>query len=337
MSGQVESFTFSPALPLDRTSLGALREVAESALAGGARRLILNLDGLEVLEAPAISGLIAVLRLARERGAEVHLAVSHPGILGTLKVTGLDKLFAVGPPPATSEVQVAARPAKRLRARPAVTASAVVLAAALVLGARATATTDPAPPPSEIVTHLTTLNPAMRTYQARLSVDFQLRTFPYIGEHLEGTTYFKRPGSYEVVFSKVPSYAKGFDKLYTDAGDPSSWERRFNMSVVGERSFNGHRDLVMRLVQRVRGMIDHEDVLVDPRTWHVDNMEWHYYNGGVISMSQEYELVDGFSVMKAQHATIRIPFVHASAEGRYNDYRTNVPIDDAVFTKESHA
>ena len=62
-------------------------------------------------------------------------------------------------------------------------------------------------------------------------------------------------------------------------------------------------------------------------------MEWHYYNGGVISMTQDYQSVNGFNVLKAQHATIRIPYIHASAEGRYDGYRTNVAIDDAVFTR----
>ena len=63
-------------------------------------------------------------------------------------------------------------------------------------------------------------------------------------------------------------------------------------------------------------------------------MEWHYYNGGVISMSQEYQSVAGFMVLAKQHATIHIPFVHAAAEATYGDYRTNVAIDDSIFTRE---
>ena len=53
-------------------------------------------------------------------------------------------------------------------------------------------------------------------------------------------------------------------------------------------------------------------------------------------MSQEYERVGGFDVLAKQHATIRIPFVHAGAEAVYNDYQTNVSIDESVFTRTKH-
>jgi hypothetical protein len=176
-------------------------------------------------------------------------------------------------------------------------------------------------------------NPSLRSYQARVHVDVQMQSFPFLAPQLEGTTYFKRPNNFEVVFDRVPSYAKGFERLYADIGDPSSWERRFNLSVVGDRTVNGHRDVVIRLVQKVRGMIDHQDVAIDASTWHVDEMAWHYYTGGVISMTQAFQDVGGSSVLLSQHATIRIPHVRAVADARYTDYHTNVAIDDAVFAK----
>jgi hypothetical protein len=176
----------------------------------------------------------------------------------------------------------------------------------------------------------------MSSYQASIDVVVRLRSFPYLSKSLTGTTYFKRPDNYEVVFDSVPSVAKGFDKLYSDIDDPTSWNRRFVLSLAGEKSVDGHRDVVIRLVQRVRGMIDHEDVAIDPATWRIDSMEWFYYNGGTIAMSQSFESVGGFSVVAAQHATIRIPYVHAAADAVYSDYKTNVAIDDSVFTKVKH-
>ncbi|MFY9781140.1 MAG: hypothetical protein WAJ85_11605 [Candidatus Baltobacteraceae bacterium] len=226
-------------------------------------------------------------------------------------------------------------PAAALRSRRARALGAALLATASGLvgtPGRAAPETDPA----ALVARVEEQNAGMRSYQARISVDLQMRNFPYIAVHLDGTTYFKRPGNYEVVFERVPSYAKGFDRLYSDVGDPSSWASRFTMSLAGEKTFNGHSDVVVRLVQKVRGMIDHEDVAIDPDAGRIDNMEWHYYNGGVISMSQDYATVGGFSLLARQHATIRIPYVHASAEAVYTDYHTNVAIDDSVFTKEKH-
>jgi len=187
--------------------------------------------------------------------------------------------------------------------------------------------------PSQIVQHVIEANPSLRSYQARVHVDVRMTSFPFIAPHLDGATYFKRPNNYEVVFERVPSYAKGFDRLYSDIGDPSNWDRRFTMAVVGGRDVNGHHDVVLRLVQRVRGMIDHQDVAVDPANWRVDAMEWHYYNGGTIAMTQTFGSVGGFDVLTGQHVSIAIPHVRAVAEGRYFDYHTNVAIDDAVFTK----
>ena len=111
---------------------------------------------------------------------------------------------------------------------------------------------------------------------------------PFLNPTLEGTTYFKRPGNYEIVFVEVPSYARGIDKLYSDAGDPAGWDKRFVMSFAPDQTYNGHRTIVIRLVQRVRGMIDHEDVQIDPRTWTIEKMTYFYYNGGTIALEQTY-------------------------------------------------
>jgi predicted small secreted protein len=160
-----------------------------------------------------------------------------------------------------------------------------------------------------------------------------LKSFPYFAQHLYGTTYFKRPDNFEVVFDRVPSYAKGFEKLYSDIGDPTNWHKRFQIVRAGERIVDGHRDIVLRLTLVQRGMIDHEYVMVDPVKWHIDQMEWSYYNGGLISMTQDFRQEGEFMILAAQHATIRIPHISAAAEASYRDYHTNVAIDDAVFTK----
>ena len=73
---------------------------------------------------------------------------------------------------------------------------------------------------------------------------------------------------------------KGFDKLFTDVGDPSSWEKRFVVTLDGRARVQRPQDIALRLVQRVRGMIDHETVLVDPATWTIDQIRYDYYNGG---------------------------------------------------------
>jgi hypothetical protein len=129
--------------------------------------------------------------------------------------------------------------------------------------------------------------------------------------------------------------ASGFEKLYTDAGDPSNWEKRFIITNDGQATFAGHGDIALRLVQRVRGMIDHETVLVDPATWSIDQIRYDYYNGGSITMSQSFRELGGYLLLTSQRADIKIPHIRAVANGTYTDYQTNVAVDPAVFEKNN--
>jgi hypothetical protein len=162
-----------------------------------------------------------------------------------------------------------------------------------------------------------------------------LQSFPYISANARGTAYFKRPDNYEVVFEELPSYAKGMTRVYTNLGDPAGWSRRFDLSLVGENEFRGHRDVVLELVDKVQGNVLRTDVSIDPDAWHVDEVVWHYRNGGTIAMSQDFAHIGAFDLIAAQHATIRVPNLHIAAEARYDDYQTNVAVDDAVFERNN--
>jgi len=332
VSGTLEA-TFSLPTTVTAESLSGLRAQILQGARDGLRQVRLDLNGLAVLDAAVISTLISILRDVRGVGGDVVLRTDRRPILDTLRVTGLDKVFGLERGGSATQLPArAAAAARKPRRMRWVASLAAFVSGGLILALPASAGTETNA--ADVVRNVLSQNPDMHTYQSRVSVDFHLQSFPYLSQHLDGMTYFKRPDNFEVVFRRVPTYAKGFDKLYSDIDDPTSWERRFDMSVVGEREVAGHRDLVLRLIQKVRGMIDHQDVAVDPSTWRIDNMEWHYYNGGVISMSQDFMRVGDFNVLAAQHATIRIPYVHAAADARYDGYQTNVALDDAIFTKE---
>jgi anti-anti-sigma factor len=313
--------------------LQGLRAEVARTIEHGARNIAVDIDDVGQLDSPVISTLVSILREAREHGAVVTLRAARTSILDTLRVTALDRVFTIAAPDAARDPLPLPPATKNRRVVAAFAAGLLALTWALA-GGRASAGDEPSG--LDLVNNVIGSSSAIESYQASMSVDVHLRSFPYISQHLDGTTYFKRPDNFEVVFRDVPSYAKGFDKLYSDIDCPNDWARRFVISLVGRATVDGHQDFVVRLVQRVRGMIDHEDVDIDPATWHIDRMEWTYYNGGVISMSQEYQDVGGFSVLARQHATIHIPFVHAGADAVYSDYKTNVAIDDSIFTRNKH-
>jgi len=184
-----------------------------------------------------------------------------------------------------------------------------------------------------IVQKMIERNPDLRTFQARIHVDVRMLSFPFYSPKLDGTSYFKRPDNYQVVFDRVPPFARGLDHFFSDLADPSTWERRFDITVEGRPEVNGRRVIQMKLVAKIRGMIDHTDTYVDPGTYEVVRLQWHYYNGGVITMDQTYRSVGTFNMLWGQHAEIHVPHIRAVADSQYSEYHTNIAVSDSVFTE----
>jgi hypothetical protein len=294
--------------------------------------------GGDLLSTQTISTLITALRMLREMGGAIELRGESEGVRAVIMLNGLDRVFAFPLVPDDGAERSGRLPRKGSRIGRAARAAAATLA--LLVGlpglqAPAKAAVSDTTDPNVILERVNERNPNLSSYQSRLHVDIRLISFPYIGQHLDGSTYFKRPANYEVVFDRVPSYAKGFEKLYSDVGDPSNWDRRFVITYSGERPFENRTDIELYMVQRVRGMIDHETVLIDPNAWTIDQIRYDYYNGGTITMTQHFSDIAGYTMLSSQTADIKIPHIRAIANGTYTDYQTNVAISDAVFTKKN--
>jgi hypothetical protein len=294
-------------------------------------RLRLLLSG-DALPAETIAGLVTGLRRLREFGGAIEVRPESVAVRDALTLTGLEHVFAFPLDPDETT------PRRRHFGFGARVAAALFVLVATAIGFPAIADETDTPvgvvDPTIVLEKVTERNPSLSSYEGRLHVDVHMDSFPFIGTHLDATAYYKRPANYEVVFDRVPALAKGFDKMFTDAGDPSGWERRFVVTYQGQQPFRGHPDLVLKMVQRVRGMIDHETVLVNPSAWSIDSIRYDYYNGGHITMTQTFRDVGGYSMLAEQDAEIAIPYARARAHGVYTDYRTNVALDDSVFTKK---
>jgi hypothetical protein len=302
---------------------------AVDALLAGERsapRLQVVLDG-DRLPDDTVAALVTGLRRLREYGGAIEVKPDSAGVRDALALNGLNRVFAFPLDP-----DAAPRSSRRLLNRLTAAGFAAILA---LTGVPARAAADHPTDPAAILARVEERNPSLNTYQGRLHVDLRMTSFPFLRQHLDGTTYYKHPSNYEVVFDKVPALAKGFDKMFSDVGDPSNWEKKFAITYEGEREYNGRKALQLRMVQRVRGMIDHETVLIDPATWTIDSIRYDYYNGGHITMTQTFRDVGGYSMLAEQHAEIAIPYAKAVAHGTYSDYKTNVAVDDAVFTKKN--
>jgi outer membrane lipoprotein-sorting protein len=174
-------------------------------------------------------------------------------------------------------------------------------------------------------------NPSLESYRARVHVNVRLLSFPFLAPKLDGTSYYHRPDKYEVVFDRMPSYAKGFQRLFDDVGDAAAWEKDQNIALDGMRDLDGRSVIVLRLTKKIHSdILDHTLAYVDPSSFELLQMEWYYTSGGKITMTQQYRELGGYSVPAAQHATIEIPHVHAVADASYEAYQTNVAADDGA-------
>jgi anti-anti-sigma regulatory factor len=315
----------------DANARAEFSQAVETLLAerSAAPRLIVKLSG-ETLPAEVVATFVGGLRQLREVGGAIAIEPASPAIRDAMALYGLDRVFALPIDPERA-------PRSRRHGWVPRLAAVSMMIVGLITGGwplKADAQTDAqAPDPALVLARVIERNPNLSSYQGRLHVDIRLQSFPFIREHLDATTYYKRPSNYEVVFDKLPAYAKGFERLYTDIGDPSNWAKRFIITADGEADFNRHRDVALRLVLRNRGMIDHETVLVDPSTWTIDQIRYDYYNGGAITMSQQFQSVGGYLLLISQRADIAIPHIRAVAYGTYSAYQTNVAVNDTVFEK----
>jgi outer membrane lipoprotein-sorting protein len=206
--------------------------------------------------------------------------------------------------------------------------SAVMLAAGFAVPASAESSS-----PAPILAGMAARNPSLQSYQARVHVNVHMLNFPWLSPKLDGTSYFKRPDRYEVVFDRVPSYAHGINKLFADIDDVAAWLKDWNIAYDGVKTVDGHPLYALHMTKKIYSdQIKDTVAYIDPANFQVMRMDWHYRNGGTITMTQTYRRQGQYNVVATQHADISIPHVHAVADATYGEYQTNVAVNDAVFT-----
>ncbi len=176
-------------------------------------------------------------------------------------------------------------------------------------------------------------NVGLNSYQVRVHVHMRTE-IPFYSPNLEGTAYFKRPDNFAVIFDRVPSYGRGFQKLFDDVGDPTGWEKDSNIKLQGMGELDGRPMIVLVLTKKIYSdQIKDTVVYVDPVSYELPEMDWHYTNGGTIVMQQYYSTEHGFNLVSRQHVDIHYR-VRATGDSQYDSYQTNVALSDSVFQKQ---
>lgn len=80
---------------LDIATTPTVRSAIDAAIAGGSKRIIVDLTGLNFIDSTGLGVLIGGLRRSRENGGRVVLVATEGRILRLLRVTGLVRIFQV--------------------------------------------------------------------------------------------------------------------------------------------------------------------------------------------------------------------------------------------------
>jgi len=182
----------------------------------------------------------------------------------------------------------------------------------------------------DVLAKMTARNAGLNSYAVRVYVHMHT-SIPFYSPNLDGTTYFKRPDNFAVVFDRVPGYLKSFQKLFDDIGDPTGWEKDSNIALAGSAVIDGRSLLKLVMTKKIYSdQIKDTIAYVDPNSYEVAEMRWEYTNGQAIVMKQYFQTENGFSVVTRQDVDGNRR-IHATGEAQYETYKTNVPVADSVF------
>lgn len=160
------------------------------------------------------------------------------------------------------------------------------------------------------------LNQTLPDFTFNVDVAMRMRTFPWLGFHMEGAGKYEQGKQYSVHFTKLPWFAP---RPQHDADlsmlEPAMWPSRFTYQKTGEEDGNTLFDL--------RSLEDptltNATVTLGPQ-WCARKVHAVYNDGSQIDMNVKYNSVDGFMVPASLTATINVPHASLSANGVFKDY-----------------
>jgi len=80
---------------VDVANVAQVREAALKLLAGGAKRLVIDLSETEYLDSSGLGMLVGLLKRLKEAGGEMAIAGAQPRVRRLFDITGLKQIFAL--------------------------------------------------------------------------------------------------------------------------------------------------------------------------------------------------------------------------------------------------
>lgn len=160
-------------------------------------------------------------------------------------------------------------------------------------------------------------------YSADLELHVKLRSFPFIGLTVHGTSEYRRPGQYRYLLQNVPRIAGKFHDLRYDLGDPVSWAVKYDISMAPQSTDEAP---VLRLTPKRPGLVTALDIETDTKHGRMLKATWKRRDGGSIVLVQTYAQVGTTDVVTLQHARIDIPHMRAEVTATYSHVTLDTPV-----------
>jgi hypothetical protein len=194
-------------------------------------------------------------------------------------------------------------------------AGAAMMAASLGMLADAPGPSAPSDEAAKIFALSGARTAPVQSYTSKLHVDFKLRSFPYLGFHLEGHIEYKRPNLYSVHFEHVPWFGKGFENMKMDPLEPQTWTEHYDVASMTREGDRTHVEMRDKITGNVKGI--HAELDVDG----LRRIQWIYHNGGRIDVRVNPTIVEGIPVPATEDADIKLPAYHVVAHATFTDYK----------------
>lgn len=185
----------------------------------------------------------------------------------------------------------------------------------------------------DLLGRMARVNAGLASYKVPMSLDVDLHRPLPLSLPMRATYYYKQPDRTEVVFENVPDAAQAFKHVYASLGAPSTWEKKFDVTLAGTTVVSGRQRATLRLVPKDPGALKDELIGVDVADAVIVHAEWRYNDGGTILMDQQNERVREYVLPRHQTATVNLSAYDANVKSTFGDYELNVDFPDSVFTK----
>jgi hypothetical protein len=182
----------------------------------------------------------------------------------------------------------------------------------------------------DLLARMSTINPDLHSYTATVRAHVALTTFPFLATDIVATYYHKDPDLDKLeVTSGLPIIAQSFSKLFAHIEPPSRWAALYTITKSGDDGKTTNLTLVPRDAGNVRKI----EVLVDDATATIAAMRWDYENGGWLSMTQRYAVVQGNTMVTSQSGHVEEPGYIGDVTTTLSGYHMNPDLPDSLFSQ----